>query len=98
MLTQARDSMVLVLTIIALFRKDPTQDGVAARVRRVREDGRLVEIPALKCDPERKHCGYMGNVPYRHAPRNSFQAFCREIPTRNLQHITRILVPKKIER
>ena len=59
---------------------------------------RAVHIPALECDPEKPYVGLKGEVQYYHAPRTTFQAWCRKGLTENLQHFTRTLKPATVER
>ncbi|RDB29208.1 DNA (cytosine-5)-methyltransferase 3 [Hypsizygus marmoreus] len=73
------------------------QNESAAKQREFRDRER--EIPALPCKYNTPHCGYEGkNVPYHHAPRTSYQLAARAKPTADIQHFTRCLLPKKVER
>lgn len=73
--------------------KSATASLRALIARRAREG-----IPAFACERDKTHCGFEGVVPYRHEPRSSFQREARERPTENLQHFTRCLLPKTVER
>ena len=59
---------------------------------------RAVKVRALECDREKPYVGFTGAAPYHHAPRTTFQAWCRKGPTEDLQHFTRILKPETVER
>ena len=60
---------------------------------------RAVRIPVLECDQEKPHVGFSGSVQYHHAPRTTFQAWCRSKGhTVDLQHFTRTLKPETVER
>jgi len=59
---------------------------------------RAVHIPSLECDPEKPSVGFRGAARYHHAPRTTFQAFCRKRHTEDLQHFTRTLKPETVER
>jgi DNA (cytosine-5)-methyltransferase 1 len=69
----------------------PTQKLNEARQRAVR-------IPVLECDQEKPFVGFRGVVQYHHAPRTTFQAWCRSKGrTEDLQHFTRTLKPATVE-
>ena len=57
-----------------------------------------MKIRALECDREKPYVGFTGAAPYHHAPRTTFQAWCRKGSTEDLQHFTRILKPETVER
>ena len=59
---------------------------------------RAVHIPVLECDPEKPYVGVKGEVKYYHAPRTTFQVWCRKGRTEDLQHFTRTLKPATVER
>ena len=59
---------------------------------------RAVHIPSLECDPEKPSVGFRGATRYHHAPRTTFQAWCRKRHTEDLQHFTRTLKPETVER
>ncbi|KAJ7610870.1 S-adenosyl-L-methionine-dependent methyltransferase [Roridomyces roridus] len=63
-------------------------------VKRRKDEG----IPVVKCDYEKPHCGYEGVVQYKYEPRTSYQREAREHATEDLQHFTRCLLPKTVER
>ncbi|KAH9973348.1 S-adenosyl-L-methionine-dependent methyltransferase [Lactifluus volemus] len=77
--------------------KNPSLNRLSAQ-KRIEAEKRATEIPVLKCDPEKPYVGYGGVVRYQHAPRTSFQAWCRKARTENLQHFTRTLKPATVER
>jgi hypothetical protein len=68
----------------------------AAKRREIRE--REQEIPAFECKKSDPYCGYNGNVEYHHAPKTTYQLAARSRLTQNLQHFTKCLLPKKVER
>jgi DNA (cytosine-5)-methyltransferase 1 len=59
---------------------------------------RAVHIPVFDCDQEKPYVGFAGAVRYHHAPRTTFQAWCRKGRTEDLQHFTRTLKPETVER
>jgi DNA (cytosine-5)-methyltransferase 1 len=69
----------------------PAQKRNEARLRAVR-------IPVLECDQEEPYVGFRGATQYHHAPRTTFQAWCRKGRTEDLQHFTRTLKPATVER
>ena len=68
----------------------------AAKQREIRERAR--EVPALDCKTSSAHCGYEGDVEYHHPPRTTYQLAARIKDTQDLQHFTKCLLPKKVER
>lgn len=66
--------------------------------REMRERAR--DIPAIDCcDRNGWFCGYHGaNAPYHHDPKTRYQAQARRRVSRDLQHYTRCLIAKKVER
>ena len=59
---------------------------------------RAVHIPVFECDQENPYVGFAGAIQYHHAPRTTFQAWCRKERTEDLQHFTRALKPETVER
>ena len=59
---------------------------------------RAMQIPVVECDQEKPYVGLEGAVPYHHAPRTTFQDWCRKDRTEDLQHFTRVLKPATVER
>ncbi|KAF8899291.1 S-adenosyl-L-methionine-dependent methyltransferase [Infundibulicybe gibba] len=59
---------------------------------------RELRIPALVCKRSEPHCGYQGVVPYHCEPKTSYQVGARKQPTLDLQHFTKCLLPKKVDR
>ena len=59
---------------------------------------RAVHIPAFECDEEKPYVGFSGAARYHDAPRTTFQAWCRENQTEDLQHFTRTLKATTVER
>jgi DNA (cytosine-5)-methyltransferase 1 len=57
---------------------------------------RAAQILAFECD-QKPYVGYGGVVRYQHAPRTTFQAWCRKASTKDLQHFTRTLRPSTVE-
>ena len=57
-----------------------------------------MHIPAFECDEEKPYVGFSGAVRYHDAPRTTFQAWCREKQTEDLQHFTRTLKAATVER
>jgi DNA (cytosine-5)-methyltransferase 1 len=59
---------------------------------------RAVHIPTFECDEEKLYIGFSGAARYHDAPRTTFQAWCRENQTEDLQHFTRTLKATTVER
>ncbi|KAJ7687355.1 S-adenosyl-L-methionine-dependent methyltransferase [Mycena rosella] len=78
--------------------KHPDPKNASQSLRKVLDRRAREGIPAYPCEREKNHCGLEGVVAYRHEPRTSFQREARERPTENIQHITRCLLPKTVER
>ncbi|OJA18063.1 hypothetical protein AZE42_05415 [Rhizopogon vesiculosus] len=67
--------------------------------RRQEERERARTIPLKKCKKDRPWCGYSGrDVPYKHDPTTALQKWCRQEPSKDLQHYTRTYEPIKVER
>ncbi|KAH8997167.1 S-adenosyl-L-methionine-dependent methyltransferase [Lactarius hatsudake] len=82
--------------------KNPSLNRLSAQ-KRAEARERAERVPALRCDQTKKHIGFEGPVSgaglrYHHAPRTSFQAWCRRRRTEDLQHFTRALKPATVER
>ncbi|KAI0275411.1 S-adenosyl-L-methionine-dependent methyltransferase, partial [Gloeopeniophorella convolvens] len=71
----------------------PRFDWCAVAVLRARE-----RVTTLPCDPEKPHVGIGGTARYHHAPRTTFQVWCRQRPTADLQHITQVLPEATVKR
>ncbi|KAJ7109832.1 S-adenosyl-L-methionine-dependent methyltransferase [Mycena epipterygia] len=78
--------------------KHPNPKGANPSLRQLQNQRAQKGIPAYGCDRDKTHCGYEGMVEYEHEPRTSFQMQARERPTENIQHFTRCLLPKTVER
>ncbi|KAJ7922796.1 hypothetical protein B0H13DRAFT_1865409 [Mycena leptocephala] len=78
--------------------KHPDPKSASTSLRQLQRERNHKGIPVYKCEREKAHCGYEGVVPYKHEPRTSFQRQARERPTGDLQHFTRCLLPKTVER
>ncbi|KAF8215788.1 S-adenosyl-L-methionine-dependent methyltransferase [Mycena galopus ATCC 62051] len=78
--------------------KHPEKTSASASVKKLINDRKRRNIPVYECDHKKAHCGPEGVVAYRHEPRTSFQRQARERPTLDLQHFTRCLLPKTVER
>ncbi|KAH9984055.1 S-adenosyl-L-methionine-dependent methyltransferase, partial [Russula compacta] len=74
----------------------PRFDWCESKRNEARE--RAVHIPVLECDHEKPYVGVKGPARYHHAPRTTFQAWCRKRRTEDLQHFTRTLKPATVER
>ncbi|KAG7452102.1 S-adenosyl-L-methionine-dependent methyltransferase [Guyanagaster necrorhizus] len=55
-------------------------------------------IKSLFCKSTDAHCGYEGRTPYHHAPLTRYQKEARKNATENIQHFTRPLKEKIVER
>ncbi|TFY55316.1 hypothetical protein EVG20_g9367 [Dentipellis fragilis] len=64
----------------------------------VREVRRVSQAITLECDQSKPWVGIEGVPQYRTPPLTSFQHFCRQKPTPNIQHFTRTLKPLTVER
>ncbi|KAJ7508728.1 hypothetical protein B0H11DRAFT_1966459 [Mycena galericulata] len=76
----------------------PAPGQVSVELRKVQRQRKREGIPVFKCDHEQAHCGFEGIVDYQHEPRTSYQWEARERPTTDIQHFTRCLLPKTVER
>ncbi|KAJ7665420.1 S-adenosyl-L-methionine-dependent methyltransferase [Mycena polygramma] len=77
--------------------KHPDPKNASTSLQNLMKERRRKGIQAYECDREQAHCGYEG-VAYKHEPRTSYQRQARERPTEDLQHYTRCLLPKTVER
>ncbi|KAJ7269358.1 S-adenosyl-L-methionine-dependent methyltransferase [Mycena haematopus] len=77
--------------------KHPEERSASPRLRQLINERKRSNIPAYKCDNKKAHCGPEGVI-YGHEPRTSFQRQARERPTQDLQHFTRCLQLKTVER
>jgi DNA (cytosine-5)-methyltransferase 1 len=59
---------------------------------------RAAQIPVMECDQEKPYVGVEGVARYHHAPRTTFQAWCRKERTEDLQHFTRTFKSATVER
>ncbi|KAJ7492258.1 S-adenosyl-L-methionine-dependent methyltransferase [Mycena latifolia] len=78
--------------------KHPDPGNANASLRQLLNLRERKGIPAYACERDKTHCGYEGVVAYRHEPRTSFQRQARERPTENIQHFSRCLLPRTVER
>ncbi|KAJ7070674.1 hypothetical protein C8F01DRAFT_1362531 [Mycena amicta] len=75
----------------------PNPRKASAQVRGLIGQRERSGVPTLKCDRKEAYCGFE-DVEYQHEPQTSFQKQAREQRTENLQHYTRCLLPRTIER
>jgi DNA (cytosine-5)-methyltransferase 1 len=59
---------------------------------------REAKIHTIECKSSSPYCGFQGVVEYEHEARTTYQAAARARPTKDLQHFTKCLPPKKVER
>ncbi|KAJ7150376.1 S-adenosyl-L-methionine-dependent methyltransferase [Mycena filopes] len=79
--------------------KHPDPGKASVDLRRLQRARKQVDgIPVLACVRENAHCGFEGIVAYRHDPKTSFQREARVRPVIDIQHYTRCLLPKTVER
>ncbi|KAJ7116840.1 S-adenosyl-L-methionine-dependent methyltransferase [Mycena crocata] len=79
--------------------KHPDPQNAAVSLRRLLRQRAQQRIPVHECRRDKTHSGYEGNdFEYKHAPRTSYQRQARELPTQDIQHYTRCLLPKTVER
>jgi len=73
------------------IRKRP---GATRRNDRGREN-----IPAFVCDDKKSRCGYEGrDVGYHHEPKTSYQRDSRKKESTDLQHYTKTVKARKVDR
>ncbi|KAJ6520196.1 S-adenosyl-L-methionine-dependent methyltransferase [Mycena sanguinolenta] len=77
--------------------KHPKKSSASSDLKKLINERNLKHVPVYECDHKKAHCGPAGAA-YQHEPRTSFQRQARERPTQDLQHITRCLLPKTVER
>ncbi|KAJ7024401.1 S-adenosyl-L-methionine-dependent methyltransferase [Mycena alexandri] len=78
--------------------KHPDPKNASADLRKLQRERKQAGIPVLACVRDEAHCGFQGVVAYRHGPKTSFQREARERPVVDMQHYTRCLLPKTVER
>jgi DNA (cytosine-5)-methyltransferase 1 len=66
--------------------------------RRSRDDITRRDIPALVCEHKRAHCGYEGRKEYECEPRTKYQKDARQKETADLQHFTKTVKARKVDR
>ncbi|KXN85700.1 DNA (cytosine-5)-methyltransferase 1A [Leucoagaricus sp. SymC.cos] len=76
-----------------LPRFDWQQPGMNGR----NEQGRP-GIPSLVCEHKKPYCGYQGRVGYHCEPRTTYQKEAREKESVDLQHFTKTVKAKKVDR
>ncbi|KAF7307248.1 Mitogen-activated protein kinase [Mycena indigotica] len=77
--------------------KHPNPRKASQELRRTLEVRKNLGVLAIKCDRGKAFCG-LEEAEYKHMPRTSFQKWARARPTQNLQHFTRCLLPRTVER
>ncbi|KAF8167566.1 hypothetical protein B0H34DRAFT_792278 [Crassisporium funariophilum] len=77
--------------------KNPNLERETAARRRERR-ARETEIPSKECRTDQPYCGFKGEIGYHQNPNTSYQQKARLVPTTDIQHYTRVLLPKKVER
>lgn len=55
-------------------------------------------VPSLVCDHKKPHCGYQGRVGYHCEPRTAYQKEARAKESTDLQHFTKTVKAKKVDR
>lgn len=50
------------------------------------------------CDRKESYCGYKGHVEYHCGPRTAYQKAAREKESKDLQHFTKTVKAKKVDR
>ncbi|KAF7347516.1 Mitogen-activated protein kinase [Mycena venus] len=78
--------------------KHPDKKNASPNLKKLIDERRRKNVPVYACDHKKSHCGPEGVVAYKHEPRTSYQRQARERPTQDLQHYTRCLLPKTVER
>ncbi|KAJ3509389.1 hypothetical protein NLJ89_g5249 [Agrocybe chaxingu] len=73
----------------------PDREPLDKREKRQR---RAATIPSFKCKVAEQHCGFKGRIGYYSEPKTTFQHMARLNPTSDIQHYTKCLILKKVER
>ncbi|KAF9444348.1 S-adenosyl-L-methionine-dependent methyltransferase [Macrolepiota fuliginosa MF-IS2] len=55
-------------------------------------------VPGLICNHKATHCGYKGRVDYHCEPRTAYQKAAREKESKDLQHFTKTVKARKVDR
>jgi DNA (cytosine-5)-methyltransferase 1 len=78
----------LLWTHLCVCRKRPGQGGLNGRGG----------VPSLVCDHKKPHCGYQGRVGYHCEPRTVYQKEARVKESMDLQHFTKTVKARKVDR
>ncbi|KAK7063908.1 mitogen-activated protein kinase [Favolaschia claudopus] len=78
--------------------KHPDKKNTSTDLKKLINERKRADIAALECDYKSAHCGFEGDAGYGHKPWTSFQRQARERATQDIQHYTRCLLPKTVER
>ncbi|CAA7265858.1 unnamed protein product [Cyclocybe aegerita] len=73
----------------------PDREPLDKRDKRRR---RAATVPSFECKVSEQHCGFKGRIGYYSEPKTTFQHTARLNPTTDIQHYTKCLIPKKVER
>jgi len=64
-----------------------------------RNDQGRENIPTFVCDDKKSHCGYEGrDVRYHYEPKTSYQRDSRKKESTDLQHYTKTVKARKVDR
>lgn len=63
-----------------------------------RDNGSASGVPALVCEHKQSYCGYKGRVEYHCEPRTVYQKAAREKESTDLQHFTKTVKARKVDR
>ncbi|KDR85517.1 hypothetical protein GALMADRAFT_218616 [Galerina marginata CBS 339.88] len=77
--------------------KHPKPRSEKPEVQKKREK-RLRIIPSIECKTSEPYCGFSGQIGYHMNPQTRYQKSARLIPTTDIQHYTKVLLPRKVER
>lgn len=63
-----------------------------------RDNSSASGVPALVCEHKQSYCGYKGRVEYHCEPRTMYQKAAREKESTDLQHFTKTVKARKVDR
>ncbi|PPQ86962.1 hypothetical protein CVT25_009784 [Psilocybe cyanescens] len=73
----------------------PSSEGLNVREKRRK---RAQKVPAVECDIKETFSGFRGKIGYYTSPQTRYQQRARLLETADIQHYTKCLLPKKVER
>lgn len=91
-------SMELFISDISLSRRKPKKSKHVSLQKEREQRERAQRIRTIECDQKLPYCGLSGRVKYEYGPKSTYQVYCRQKPTADLQHFTKCLKPENVDR